>query len=243
MTAQRPGPGDDRRHRPSGLIGAVTFSGILVAFRQAGREDAQRQPRASRAAGVQRAAGPGGAGGHRLAGASTRRAAIAYWLLVAVSCVLGVTLVIPIGGADMPVVIALLNSYSGLAAAATGFVLDNNVLIIAGSLVGASGIILTQIMCKAMNRSLAQRAVRRVRRRPTRAPAPTRCTPARSSRPARRGGDAPRRRPARGHRAGLRHGGGPGPAHRPRPGQHAGGAAARRSSTPSTRWPAACPAT
>ena len=70
-----------------------------------------------------------------------------YWLLVVVAAVLGVLITIPIGGADMPVVIALLNSYSGLAACATGFVISNNVLIIAGSLVGASGLILTNIMC------------------------------------------------------------------------------------------------
>ena len=80
---------------------------------------------------------------------------VAFWGMAVVAALLGIMLVIPIGGADMPVVISLLNAYSGIAAAGHGWVLNNSVLIIAGSLVGAAGFILTALMCKAMNRSLA----------------------------------------------------------------------------------------
>ncbi|MBI4390250.1 MAG: NAD(P)(+) transhydrogenase (Re/Si-specific) subunit beta, partial [candidate division NC10 bacterium] len=138
----------------SGIIGAVTFWGSLVAYAKL-QELVPGRPQAFPG---QQILNGGLLLVSLLLGAWLVREPHAtglYWGLVIVASVLGVTSVLPIGGADMPVVICLLNSYSGLAACATGFVLNNNGLIIAGSLVGASGIILSQIMCKAMNRSLA----------------------------------------------------------------------------------------
>lgn len=136
------------------LIGTVTFSGSAVAFAKL-QEILPGQPigfsgmkfinlgllLVALATAWMLVTGQAGAGG--------------FAVLVGVALILGVTLVMPIGGADMPVVIALLNSYSGIAAAAAGFIMGNTVLIVSGALVGASGIILTQIMCVAMNRSLA----------------------------------------------------------------------------------------
>ncbi len=137
----------------SGLIGAVTFWGSLIAFAKLQgltketpvRYAFDQYVKVALAVllvilGILMAQSPDSTG--------------LFWFMVIVASVLGVLFVIPIGGADMPVVIALLNSFSGLAAAATGFILFNNILIVAGTLVGASGIILTIIMCKAMNRSL-----------------------------------------------------------------------------------------
>ncbi|MGA7104803.1 MAG: NAD(P)(+) transhydrogenase (Re/Si-specific) subunit beta [Candidatus Deferrimicrobiaceae bacterium] len=135
------------------IIGAVTFFGSLVAF---GKLQGLITEKAVVFRGQQAVNAAIGLVCVVLGGwlVTTPWNPASYLALAGVASVLGVLLVIPIGGADMPVVIALLNSYSGLAGAATGFVLENNVLIIAGSLVGASGIILTRIMCKAMNRSL-----------------------------------------------------------------------------------------
>ena len=139
----------------SGLIGAVTFWGSLVAFAKLQEIKAFKKP--LRYAGLQTINSLLllAVLGLAVLCVMYPQSAWAYVGLVLLASLLGVTLVNPIGGADMPVVIALLNSYSGLAATATGFVLGNTVLIIAGSLVGASGLILTRIMCRAMNRSLA----------------------------------------------------------------------------------------
>ncbi len=143
------------------FIGALTFSGSLIAF---GKLQDLVTSRAVNSI-IIKALNPIlflsilGMGGYMvvmLGGGSATLAEVSpiFIAMIVVSLLLGVLLVMPIGGADMPVVIALLNSYSGLAAAAAGFVLDNLILIVSGSLVGASGLILTTIMCQAMNRSI-----------------------------------------------------------------------------------------
>ncbi len=142
------------------VIGGVTFSGSLVAFLKL-RDFSLGPVKIGRALvfrGQQVVNGlllAGALAGGALFCADPAAGGAVFVALVALAFVIGVMGVVAIGGADMPVVISLLNSYSGLAACAAGFVITNNILIVAGSLVGASGIILTQIMCKAMNRSLA----------------------------------------------------------------------------------------
>ena len=135
------------------LIGALTLTGSFVAF-------AKLQELMKKSYGL-----PGGPIGNAIFLAAALVSVVVLVLnpgntvamvsIVGLALLLGLFLVMPIGGADMPVVIALLNSYSGIAAALAGFILGNTVLIVAGSLVGTSGLILTQIMCVAMNRSLA----------------------------------------------------------------------------------------
>ena len=145
------------------LIGGVTFSGSCVAYGKlsgkiAGRPSLYKRQHIANA-GVLIVAAILGilVSVHGLDESGPAGFDAAYLLLIGIvllALALGVLSTIPIGGADMPVVICLLNSYSGLAACAAGFVIRNTVLIVSGSLVGASGIILTRIMCKAMNRSL-----------------------------------------------------------------------------------------
>ncbi|GAC35195.1 NAD(P)(+) transhydrogenase (Re/Si-specific) subunit beta [Paraglaciecola polaris] len=140
------------------LIGGVTFSGSIVAWAKLSERITGRAVTFSGQAVVNGiivlaiiATGYAFVAQPDLALTSTE----VLYIALGLSLLFGIMLVLPIGGADMPVVISLLNSYSGLAACAAGFALQNNILIVAGSLVGASGIILTNIMCKAMNRSLS----------------------------------------------------------------------------------------
>jgi NAD(P) transhydrogenase subunit beta len=141
----------------SGLIGAITFSGSLIAFAKLQELKAFKKPiRIPYQQLINLAIALALVGLVVALGTLSQPFSLPIFVMIVMaSMLLGIFLTNPIGGADMPVVIALLNSYSGLAAAATGFVIGNDVLIISGSLVGASGIILTNIMCKAMNRSLS----------------------------------------------------------------------------------------
>jgi NAD(P) transhydrogenase subunit beta len=138
----------------SALIGSISFSGSLIAFAKlqellSGRPIVFAGQNAVDSLILLAAVGFGVAA---VAGADTQWV---LWALVAFALAFGVMFVLPIGGADMPVVISLLNAFTGLAASATGFVLDSTVLIVSGMLVGASGTLLTLLMAKAMNRSVA----------------------------------------------------------------------------------------
>ncbi len=141
----------------SAFIGGLTFSGSMVAYGKLSGKINQK-PILFKNQHIINAAILGAAVLAAVIFIAVPQSGLGYFLfllIIGVALAFGITSTIPIGGADMPVVISLLNSYSGLAACAAGFVVKNNILIVAGALVGASGIILTKIMCKAMNRSLA----------------------------------------------------------------------------------------
>ena len=134
------------------LFGALTVTGSFMAFGKL-QEFLPGRPITYRGQNVVNVAAMAGALGMWLYLIAVPGAAWAFWAMLALALVIGVSFVLPIGGADMPVVVSLLNSYAGLAASATGFAIGNTVLIIAGALDGASGFILSIIMSKAMNRS------------------------------------------------------------------------------------------
>jgi NAD(P) transhydrogenase subunit beta len=137
------------------LIGSVTFTGSLIAFAKLQGIIGGKPIPFPRALQILFALGALGLAGYLLVPGEAGQLQLILFLVMWLSAMIfGIGLVLPVGGADMPVMISLLNSFTGTAAAFTGFVLSNNVLIIAGALVGASGFILTNLMCKAMNRSL-----------------------------------------------------------------------------------------
>ena len=138
----------------SALIGAISFAGSMVAFAKL-QELIQGRPITYPGQQLVNGLVLGIAVGAGIAIAAGGEDQWLMWLLLGCSALFGVLFVLPIGGADMPVVISLLNAFTGLAAAATGFELENNVLIVSGMLVGASGTLLTLLMSRAMNRSIA----------------------------------------------------------------------------------------
>ena len=228
----------------SAVVGSVSFAGLDDRLRQApGHRDRESGDRA-RAEGGDREPSSRRSWPDARTSRPGHESQALLVAVVVVSLVLGVQMVMAIGGADMPVVISLLNAFTGLATASTGFVLSNNVLIIAGTLVGASGSLLTQMMGKAMNRSLANMVFGAFGTAGSVAlaegPGGDRSGPLGERRrhrhhagvrPPRR--DRPRVRPRRG----------PGAAQRPRAGRPARERAASTCATRSIPWPAGCPGT
>ena len=227
----------------SALVGSISFSGSLVAFGKL-QELISGRPITYPAQQVGNALLFVGS----IALAAVAMGTVEFWLLAAaigVAALFGIVFVLPIGGADMPVVISLLNAFTGLAAAATGFVLHSNVLIVSGMLVGASGTLLTTLMARAMNRSLANvlfGAFGKVVATPGRGGGGRRRRLRALGERRRRRGHA-RVRASRRLRPRLRPRGRPGPARRPQPRGAARQREAWTSATRSTRSPAACPGT
>ena len=191
-------------------IGAITFTGSIIAFlKLSGRMSGK--PILLPGAPSRSISGSRSRSSPASSCSATSRAPVYFWAIARLSFLLGILIIVPIGGADMPVVISMLNSYSGWAAAGIGFTLGNSALIVTGALVGSSGAILSYIMCKGMNRSFISVILGGFGGEVA-GPAAGRRAEAGQARLG-RGRRLPYEECGQGdHRAGLRHGGGAGPA-------------------------------